>query len=538
MKKCVTLDGDTCDPSGTLSGGARQQTQSVLLKLQEIKGFSKDLEIKEARMQEIETELNRSLGKADQYNSLKQKYDLKNHELKLVRERLQQTTHYQYQEEVNELRRKIEELNGKQEECKATITRESKNVKEIQNNMKNAKLNRERELREAENEVKRLKKKSEQSRKEREKRADEYDSLKMELEELKKSIQNNKDQIEKHQESIRNLEENGKALEQEVGEMGETVKAKQNELKSIKETINKKNKEISQANQRKDKIIKESREFELEIKQKEQDLEKLKDESKECKKRINDLLKNYDWIQQEEQFFGQKNGIYDFKETDPHEAGKRIGKLQETKDKLGRNINTKAMNLLTKTEEEYNELMKKRQQVEDDKRKIQEVIKELGEKKKEALRQAWIQVNRDFTSIFSTLLPGAVAKLEPPEGQTVLDGLEFRVGFGGKWKESLGELSGGQRSLVALSLILAMLLFKPAPIYILDEVDAALDLSHTQNIGNMLKSHFKTSQFIIVSLKDGMFNNANVLFRTKFVDGMSTVTRTVQSQSKQKNQNH
>lgn len=52
------------------------------------------------------------------------------------------------------------------------------------------------------------------------------------------------------------------------------------------------------------------------------------------------------------------------------------------------------------------------------------------------------------------------------------------------------------RSLVALSLILAMLLFKPAPIYILDEVDAALDLSHTQNIGQMLRSHFRHSQVL------------------------------------------
>lgn len=52
------------------------------------------------------------------------------------------------------------------------------------------------------------------------------------------------------------------------------------------------------------------------------------------------------------------------------------------------------------------------------------------------------------------------------------------------------------RSLVALSLILAMLLFKPAPIYILDEVDAALDLSHTQNIGQMLRTHFTHSQVI------------------------------------------
>ena len=113
-----------------------------------------------------------------------------------------------------------------------------------------------------------------------------------------------------------------------------------------------------------------------------------------------------------------------------------------------------------------------------------------------------------------------------------MDGLEVKVAFGDKWKESLSELSGGQRSLVALSLILSLLLFKPAPLYILDEVDAALDLSHTQNIGQMLKSHFKSSQFIVVSLKDGMFNNANVLFRTKFVDGMSTVGRTTQVQKK------
>jgi structural maintenance of chromosome 2 len=141
-------------------------------------------------------------------------------------------------------------------------------------------------------------------------------------------------------------------------------------------------------------------------------------------------------------------------------------------------------------------------------------------------------VNKDFGDIFSTLLPGTTAKLEPPMGSNgkrveIWEGLEVKVAFGGVWKASLTELSGGQRSLLALSLILSMLLFKPAPMYILDEVDAALDLSHTQNIGNMLRTHFSQSQFIVVSLKEGMFNNANTIFRTKFVDGVSTVTRTI-----------
>ncbi len=162
-----------------------------------------------------------------------------------------------------------------------------------------------------------------------------------------------------------------------------------------------------------------------------------------------------------------------------------------------------------------------------DKSKIETVIEELDVKKAQALQTTWVKVNRDFGSIFSMLLPGTQAKLEPLEGCTVMEGLEVKVAFNGVWKESLTELSGGQRSLLALSLILALLLFKPAPMYILDEVDAALDLSHTQNIGMMLRTHFSTSQFIVVSLKEGMFNNANVIFRTKFVDGVSAVTRTV-----------
>jgi structural maintenance of chromosome 2 len=161
------------------------------------------------------------------------------------------------------------------------------------------------------------------------------------------------------------------------------------------------------------------------------------------------------------------------------------------------------------------------------------VITELDAKKVQALQTTWIKVNKDFGSIFSTLLPGTHAKLDTPDGCTVMDGLEVKVAFNGVWKDSLTELSGGQRSLLALSLILALLLFKPAPMYILDEVDAALDLSHTQNIGLMLRTHFSGSQFIVVSLKEGMFNNANVIYRTKFVDGVSTVVRNT-TNSKQK----
>jgi structural maintenance of chromosome 2 len=75
---------------------------------------------------------------------------------------------------------------------------------------------------------------------------------------------------------------------------------------------------------------------------------------------------------------------------------------------------------------------------------------------------------------------------------------------------------------------MALLQFKPAPMYILDEINAALDLSHTQHIGTLFRTRFRGAQFIVVSSKEGLFTNANVLFRTRFRDGTSVVERTGQ----------
>jgi structural maintenance of chromosome 2 len=78
----------------------------------------------------------------------------------------------------------------------------------------------------------------------------------------------------------------------------------------------------------------------------------------------------------------------------------------------------------TQSEEEYDALDRKRRTIENDRIAIERVISGLDKKKNEALESAYIKVNGDFGSIFSTLLPGARAELKPVEGGTVLDGLE------------------------------------------------------------------------------------------------------------------
>ncbi|VDK60565.1 unnamed protein product [Cylicostephanus goldi] len=117
--------------------------------------------------------------------------------------------------------------------------------------------------------------------------------------------------------------------------------------------------------------------------------------------------------------------------------------MKARKNELGKNLNTRAMNVLSQVEEQVMGLQQKKKQIAIDRQKLLDTIALLDKKKTREIHKAHEQVNRDFGNIFSTLLPGATAKVEPPPGKTVEDGLEVKVAFNGKWKDSLQELSGG-----------------------------------------------------------------------------------------------
>ncbi|KAH0570102.1 Chromosome segregation ATPase [Spironucleus salmonicida] len=162
-------------------------------------------------------------------------------------------------------------------------------------------------------------------------------------------------------------------------------------------------------------------------------------------------------------------------------------------------------------------LIQMQQKLSQDREKILSVIEKVDLKKSQALNSVFHSVDISLRNIFGILLPGADAGIEP-----TADGIQFSVKLGAT-KTTLSGLSGGQKSLLALSFTLALLRYKPSPIYILDEIDAALDLSHTHNIGKLIQQEFSGSQFVVVSLKEGMFNHANSVIRTRFQDGMSKI---------------
>lgn len=157
------------------------------------------------------------------------------------------------------------------------------------------------------------------------------------------------------------------------------------------------------------------------------------------------MEKEHDWIASEKNSFGRSGTPYDFKGHNIAECKSSLKNLTERFQGMKKKINPKVMNMIDSVEKKEVSLKNMMKTVIRDKKKIEETIDSLDEYKKEALQKTWSKVNGDFGQIFCDLLPGSFAKLDPLEGKSISEGLEVKVCLGKVWKQSLNELSGGQR---------------------------------------------------------------------------------------------
>lgn len=160
--------------------------------------------------------------------------------------------------------------------------------------------------------------------------------------------------------------------------------------------------------------------------------------------------------------------------------------------------------LLEKNAVAIQALEEKIQKLERDKLEIVRSIEKLNAMEAKENKRAFDHINSTLRRFLAYFFDNSDIYMTPE--------FELKVKIG-SWKNSLSELSGGQRSLIALCLIFSMLTFKPAPFYVFDEIDAALDLNYTQSIGEIIKREFGGAQFIVVSLKNNMFDCANKVFK-------------------------
>ncbi|POY73859.1 hypothetical protein BMF94_3029 [Rhodotorula taiwanensis] len=521
--RCVTYDGDVYDTSAELRGG-NAPNDRILVKVQELRKLEKGLAEVRAVLADIDAQLERSKGAVD----LKKALDTKTHALGLLERSLQNSNATRVIGEVEKLKTMIAELQGKVSEAKAKHKEAIADVKRIEREMAELQNDKGSKVKQIKADI--VKKKAEASKLEEAVEALRNEALtdELELEQMQKDIAKAgvdvaeaRTQVDKLRQSLASgrdvVESRSSELQQiqrQIAEETKKLKGFDDELELLREAINKRRNDIVEAD--------------LHITQLEKDIEKAKREVKEAADKVTRRESEFEWIADECQTFGQDNSPYSFAGVDMRNVKDKCRQLEENHRAMKRKVNPKVLSMIDSVEKKERDLLAMYKQVVKDKTKIEETVAVLDEHKKDTLEKTWEKVNSEFGNIFAELLPGNFCKLQPLEGKEITQGLEVKVRLGSVWKASLTELSGGQRSLIALSLIMSLLRFKPAPMYILDEVDAALDMSHTENIGRLFRTRFKGSQFIVVSLKDGLFSNANVLFRARFRDGTSVVERTSQ----------
>ena len=171
------------------------------------------------------------------------------------------------------------------------------------------------------------------------------------------------------------------------------------------------------------------------------------------------------------------------------------------REKLG-SVNLRADEETSKYEIEIKKMENDRQDLANAISKLKDSINELNQKGRERLLEAFEKVNRKFNEVYTKLFNGGSAKLELVDSGDPLEaGLELLVSPPGKRLQSITLLSGGEQALTALSLIFAVFLTNPAPICVLDEVDAPLDDANVTRFCNLLEELTKITQtrFIIVT---------------------------------------
>ena len=185
----------------------------------------------------------------------------------------------------------------------------------------------------------------------------------------------------------------------------------------------------------------------------------------------------------------------------PAQAQQQIEELKRKLTRLG-SVNMEALEELARVEAEYNALRAQHDDLGQARKSLEDVIDAINADSRKLFTETLATVRGHFQELFRKLFGGGQADVVLEDGMDVLEsGIEIIARPPGKELRSLSLLSGGEKTLSAIALLLAIFKSKPSPFCILDEVDAALDEANTTRLAGVLREFLDLSQFIVVTHK-------------------------------------
>ncbi|HOQ86888.1 MAG TPA: AAA family ATPase, partial [Phycisphaerae bacterium] len=194
--------------------------------------------------------------------------------------------------------------------------------------------------------------------------------------------------------------------------------------------------------------------------------------------------------------------------------------IEELKEKIRRlgNVNLDAIAEQEELEKRATFLASQRDDLRQSRKQLEELIEQLNNECRERFVQTFETVRGHFQELFRRLFGGGKADImleQPPEGQPldVLEaGIDIMARPPGKENRNITLLSGGEKTMTAIALLLAIFRSRPSPFTVLDEVDAALDEANNERFNRIICDFLDHSQFLIITHSKRTMTIADVLY--------------------------
>lgn len=356
-----------------------------------------------------------------------------------------------------------------------------------------------------------------------------YETLRIEVQEISSRTKENINsevefksrEIERIKISIKQILRNEQDLNEELSSLSRIIEDKEEILEKKKiqeEQLSKKFRElISERDLSQGRI----RDFGLEISKKQHEthiVEQAINDLKIEKARVDAEAEN---LSVELAGFGEIEIIKSSKEV----LSERLSKAQEIFQGIG-SVNLRSLEVYDSIKKEYDSVKEKAELVSKEKEGILRIIHEIDVKKKKVFLQTLKTINELFTRNFSQLSTKGQVYLEmenPKDPFEAGTGVQITVKTGHGRYFDVKSLSGGEQTLVALSLIFAIQEYRPYYFYLLDEIDAALDKRNSERLAGLLNKYMQKGQYIVISHNDEVINRATNLYGISMHDGISKI---------------
>lgn len=203
---------------------------------------------------------------------------------------------------------------------------------------------------------------------------------------------------------------------------------------------------------------------------------------------------------------------------------KRLRKAERALSALGR-VNPLALEEFAALEERHKFLTEQLEDLKSSKRDLLDIVREVDERVERVFTDAYHDTAAQFEQVFSRLFPGGEGRLVLTDPSNMLTtGIEVEARPPGKKIKRLSLLSGGERSLVAVALLVSIFKARPSPFYIMDEVEAALDDANLGRLITLFEELRDSSQLIVITHQKRTMEVADALYGvTMRGDGVTTV---------------